>query len=113
MGVSGVAIATIISQGVTVLLVFSNMFSIKDVYRLSLKELQIDKSMLKKVLKLGLPAAIQSSLITVSNLFIQRFINSFGASAMAGIGVAKKVKAIFDKWDLNCAKIGEVIDISF
>lgn len=91
MGVSGVAIATIVSQGVTVLLVFSNMLSTKDIYRLSLKELQIDKSMLKKVLKLGLPAAMQSSLITLSNLFIQRFINSFGSSAMAGIGVAKKV----------------------
>lgn len=91
LGVSGVAIATIVSQGATVLLVFRNLLSTKDVYRLSLKNLQIDKIMLKKVLRLGLPAAIQSSLITLSNLFIQRYVNGFGASAMAGIGVAKKV----------------------
>jgi len=91
MGVRGVAIATIFSQCMAVFLIFRNMLTTKDVYKVSLDELRLDKIILRKVLKLGLPAAVQNSLITFSNLFIQRYINSFGASAMAGIGAAKKV----------------------
>jgi len=91
MGVQGVAIATIFSQCMAVFLVFRNMLTTKDVYSVSPKELCIDRVILSRVLKLGLPAAIQNSLITFSNLFIQRYINSFGSSAMAGIGAAKKI----------------------
>ncbi len=91
MGVRGVAVATVVSQCLAVFLVFRNMLTTRDVYRVSPKQLRLDKAILKKVLKLGLPAAIQSSIITLSNLFIQRYINSFGASAMAGIGAAKKI----------------------
>ena len=91
MGVRGVAVATVVSQCVAVFLIFRNMLTTKDVYRVSPKELRLDKIILRKVLKLGLPAAVQSSLITFSNLFIQRYINGFGASAMAGIGAAKKI----------------------
>ncbi|MDO4459040.1 MAG: MATE family efflux transporter [Clostridia bacterium] len=91
MGVAGVGIATIISQFVSVVLVTRNMMRTNDVYKLVLKDLGIDIDILKEVIRLGLPAAIQSSLISISNLFVQRYVNGFGSDAMAGIGAAEKI----------------------
>lgn len=92
MGVAGAAIATIISQLLSVFLVFWNMLRTEDVYRLVLRDLRrMDRSLLLEVLDLGLPAAVQTCLVSVSNLFVQRYVNQFGSLAMAGIGAAKKV----------------------
>ncbi|MBR5232125.1 MAG: MATE family efflux transporter [Clostridia bacterium] len=91
MGVTGVAVATIISQGTSVLLVFRRLTRAQDVYRLSLKDLKIDKEILWQVMDLGLPAALQSCMLSISNLFVQRYVNAFGSLAMAGVGAAKKI----------------------
>lgn len=91
MGVSGVAIATIISQLASVCLIFIKLLKTDDVYKLTLSDLRINRELVLEVIDLGMPAAIQSSLISVSNLFVQRYINAFGSSAMAGIGAAKKI----------------------
>lgn len=91
MGVEGVAIATVISQLFSVCLVFTNMLKTDDVHKLVIRELKIKRDILFDVLKLGLPAAVQSCLISFSNLYLQRYINGFGASAMAGVGAAKKI----------------------
>lgn len=91
MGVIGVAIATICAQGLSVFLVFRQLICANDVYKVTLKELKIQKHLLLQVLDLGIPAAIQASLISISNLFVQRYINGFGSAAMAGIGAAKKI----------------------
>lgn len=90
-GVQGAAMATIISQLLSVVLVFRRLLKANDVYRLELKELRIDVKLLLEILDLGIPAAIQSSLISISNMFVSRYINSFGSDAMAGIGAAKKI----------------------
>ena len=92
LGVIGAALATIISQGLSVTMVYVRMLRTDDVYRLHPKRLlHMDGQMPKEIAILGFPAAIQSSLISISNLFVQRYINSFGSSAMAGIGAAKKI----------------------
>lgn len=91
MGVEGVAIATIASQLLSCVLIFRNMMTTEDVYRLELKELKIDRIVLKEVMVLGLPAAVQSCLISFSNLFVQRYINGFGSAAMAGTGASRKI----------------------
>lgn len=91
MGVTGVALATIISQLMSVSLAFHNMMTTSDVHKLVLKDLHINGKLLKQVLTLGLPAAIQSCLVSFSNLFVQRYINEFGSAAMAGTGAAKKI----------------------
>jgi putative MATE family efflux protein len=91
-GVMGAALATIISQGLSVTLVYSRMLKTDDVYRLYPSRLmRMDREMLSAIASLGFPAAIQSSLISISNLFVQRYINSFGSAAMAGIGAAKRI----------------------
>lgn len=90
-GVNGVAIATVISQGISLVLVLMKMMNLNEVYCLKIKDLRIDKTVLKEVLYLGLPAAIQSSITSISNLFVNRYINSFSKAATAGIGTAMKI----------------------
>ena len=91
MGVLGVALATIISQLGSVLLVTRKMLATNDYYRLDFKELRIEKKYLLEIIHLGIPSAIQSGLISFSNLFVQRYVNGFGTAAMAGAGAGKKV----------------------
>ncbi|MBR4889569.1 MAG: MATE family efflux transporter, partial [Clostridia bacterium] len=91
LGVAGAALATVGSQFVSVFLVFRKMLFTNDVYKLVLRDLHINKQLLMEVLDLGLPAAIQACLTSISNLFVTRYINSFGSAAMAGIGAGKKI----------------------
>jgi len=89
---AGVAMATVAAQGVSSFLVFRRLMVTDDVYRFRPHDLMLDKAILKDVVALGLPAAIQNSLTSFSNFFVQRYINSFHSSAVtAGIGAAKKV----------------------
>ncbi len=90
-GVQGAAFATICSQLLSVSLVFHKLLTADDVYKITIKDLRIDRELLGEVINLGIPSAIQSSLTAISNLFVQRYINAFGSSAMAGIGAAKKI----------------------
>ena len=91
MGVLGAVLSTVISQLLSVVMVFWRMLRTEDVYKLVPRDLKMDKALLKEILRLGLPAAVQSSLLGLSNLFIQRYINSFGAAALAGMGAAKRL----------------------
>ncbi len=91
MGTMGVAIATICSQLLSVILVIIKMLRSNDVYKLVISDLKIESSLIKEIISLGIPAAIQASLIAISNIFVQRYVNSFGSAAMAGIGSAKKI----------------------
>ena len=84
MGVAGVAIATITSQYISALLVLRCMIKTNSVYKLNLKELRIRKSMLLRIIRIGVPAGIQGALFNVSNVLIQSSINSFGSLVMAG-----------------------------
>lgn len=91
LGTMGTALATILSQAFSVALVGCNMLRTKEVYAFRLAELCIDRRLLWEIVCMGMPAAIQTSLIALSNLFVQRYINHFGSTAMAGIGAAKKI----------------------
>ncbi|MDR0468349.1 MAG: MATE family efflux transporter [Peptococcaceae bacterium] len=91
MGVAGLALATIASQMFSCFLLLRDMLRTRDVYRVELRELRINKPVLLRVLDLSLPAGIQFAIISISNLFVQRYINMFGSAAMAGIGAAKKI----------------------
>ncbi len=91
MGVAGVAIATVMAQMLSVTLVFRNMLRTDDVYKLSPKELRIDKDILKSILELGLPTALLNVLNSMVHIFNQRYVNAFGSAAMAGHGAGKKI----------------------
>lgn len=78
MGVEGVAIATIISQFISATLVIIHISRLKDECRLDFRKLEIDFAVLKQLVKVGLPAGIQGSLFSVSNMLLQTGYNSLG-----------------------------------
>lgn len=85
MDVAGVAIATITAQYISAILIVIRLFRIEGACRLSLKKLKIHINELKKILLIGVPAGIQNSLFSFSNVVIQSTVNSFGSTAMSGI----------------------------
>ena len=91
MSVAGVALATIISQALSAVLVVIVLIRSHDATRLQLRRLHIYPRRLLSIVKVGLPAGIQSSLFAVSNVLIQSSVNSFGANVMAGNTAAANV----------------------
>ncbi len=92
MNVAGVALATTISQAVSAALIIISLMRRGDVCRLDLKCLQFDKPSLFNILRIGIPAGIQSSLFAISNVMIQSSINSFGDVAMSGNAAAMNIE---------------------
>lgn len=84
MNVAGVALATIISQAISAVLALYALMHRMDATRLILKEMKIYKAELLSIVKIGLPAGIQGSLFSISNVIIQSSINSFGDVFMSG-----------------------------
>lgn len=84
MNVAGVALATTISQAVSAVLVVMALVKRRDACRLELGKLRIHKAQLGKILRIGLPAGIQSSLFSISNVIVQSSVNSFGDICMSG-----------------------------
>ena len=83
-GISGVAYATILSQFVSAVLTILLLSRSKEVFRLVWSDLHINYRMAKRILSIGLPAAAQSVVTAVSNVFVQSYINVFGSAVMAG-----------------------------
>ena len=84
MSVAGVALATIISQGVSAVLVLRCLIHSTGSVRFSFAEMRIHRDSLRKICKIGLPAGLQSTLFSISNVLIQSSINTFGSVVMAG-----------------------------
>lgn len=84
MGVAGVAIATVTSQGISAALVLICLHGSTGPYRLVWRDLRIDPATLRSMLRIGVPAGLQGTVINFSNVLIQSSVNSFGSLAMAG-----------------------------
>ena len=84
MGVAGVALATIISEGISAFLVFLCLKGADGVLHLDHRSLSFHKDVAIQVMKIGLPAGLQGCIFSVSNVLIQSSVNSFGSIAMAG-----------------------------
>ena len=84
MNVAGVALATIITQGLSSVLVVIALMRRTDACKLYLRKIRFHKLQLEKILRIGLPAGIQGSLFSVSNVLIQSSVNSFGDVLMSG-----------------------------
>ena len=92
MGVEGAAFATIIAQTFSVLLVLRQLLTAKDATRLVPAKLRFDRDNLQGILRYGFPTAMQDSVIDLSNVLIQSYINSFGSAAVAGIGASTRAE---------------------
>ncbi len=91
MGVAGVAVATVISQCISCVMVLSCLIRTESSYQLSLKKLRIRPAYLLQIFQVGIPAGIQSTVITFSNVLLQSSVNSFGSTAMAGYTAANNI----------------------
>ncbi len=92
MGVAGVAVATIISQLISALLIVYCLIRSQGFYQLHLKSLRIHVDKLAKMVRIGLPAGMQGAIFSISNVLIQSSINSFGSTVMAGNTAASNIE---------------------
>ena len=91
LGIAGVAYATIISQFLSAALVLAVLTMDDGGYRLVWKDLSVDKNTLKQILSIGLPAGLQQSLTSFSNVYVQSYINYFGSACRAGWSCYTKI----------------------
>ncbi len=92
LDVAGVAIATVASQVVSMGLVLSCLIRSHGVIKLNLKECRVDGKSALGMVRIGLPAGLQGSLFSISNVLIQSSVNSFGSLVVAGNGVASNIE---------------------
>lgn len=101
MGVSGAAIATVISQAVSAILVTRALMRPNGLYQLNLKDIRFHKAAFYTLIWIGLPTGFQSVMYNASNMFIQSSLNTFGTDTMAAWTAFGKIDAIY--WMVNNA----------
>lgn len=92
LDVAGVAIATVVSQIISSLLTLYHMSRMEEAVRLQWKKIRISKSKLMRIARIGVPAGIQSTIFSLSNVLIQSSVNSFGELAVAGNSAAGNIE---------------------
>lgn len=95
MGVAGAALATILSQTVSALMVIAVLTRTSEMYRLILSRIRLDGRMLRRIIRIGLPSGLQSTMYGLSNLIIQSSINSLGTDTVAAWTAYSKIDVLF------------------
>ena len=98
-GVKGAAIATVIAQVVSCVLVLILFAKTDDCYQYEIHDFGFDFSLLKKSVLIGLPSGIQSVVYSISNLFIQASVNSFGTNTVAAYTAFGKIDGFYWNYD--------------
>lgn len=96
LGVAGVAIATVISEAISAVLILMCLFRSSGCTQLRLSMLGVRKDKLALIARIGLPAGLQGTIFSLSNVMIQSTVNSFGAIAMAGNAVASNIEGFLN-----------------
>ena len=94
MGVEGVAYATIIAQAVSAILIIRTLMHTKFCVHLYPKKIRLHTDILVRIIRVGIPAALQMAIISFSNIFVQSYINQFGADVMSGWTAYSKIDAL-------------------
>ena len=92
-GIAGAAIATVVCQGVSALLVFALLIRSRDDYRVVPAALGFDGAILRRICAIGIPSSLQMGITAISNVFVQSYINRFESSCMAGWAAYNKLDA--------------------
>lgn len=90
-GVAGAGIATLISQALSAFLVCCVLLKTDERYKINLRDIHFDKGMIKRIIKIGLPTGFQQSIVSLSNVIVQSYVNIFGSSVIAGYSVTVKI----------------------
>ncbi len=91
LGVAGVAYATIIAQAISAVLTVITLMRTRSCVRVELRKLSIHPALLGKMIRVGIPAALQMAITAFSNVFVQSYINQFGKECMGGWTAYTKV----------------------
>jgi Na+-driven multidrug efflux pump len=94
-GVIGVAVATVLCQLISAVIIIVMLMRSTDCYKFEFKKLGFDPSMLSRIIRIGLPAGIQTTMYTLSNILIQSSINEFGKDAAAAWAAYGKIDVLF------------------
>lgn len=101
LGTAGAAIATSLSQVICAALVLQALLRTKDIYRLKLNRSSFSSFQLSRMLRIGLPAGMQSSMYSISNIFVQTAINTLGTDSIAAWAAFRKIDAVY--WPVSNA----------
>ena len=93
MKVDGVALATVLSQVLSAILILVTLSREKGDYGIRWRRVRVNRESLRQILRIGLPSSIQAAVTSFSNVFVQSYINYFGSACMAGYGVYGKIDA--------------------
>ena len=94
LGVAGAAYATILAQALSALLVMGVLARSRSAYRVDLGLPRVEPQLLRKICAIGIPTSLQMVITSVSNIFVQSYVNRFGSSAMAGWAAYVKIDGI-------------------
>ena len=94
MDVAGVALASIISQYLSAVMILAALFRTREVYGLRLKQLRLTRGKVKDILGIGLPSGLQNAIFQIANLFIQVGVNSFSTTMVSGNSAAANADAL-------------------
>ncbi len=94
MGVEGVALATIIAQGISALLVVILLFTTESAVKIEKKYFKYDWKIQKTIIKIGVPTALRMAITSFSNIFVQSYINGFGKAGMGGWSAYNKIDMV-------------------
>lgn len=95
MGTEGVAWATVIAQGISALIVVAKLIKTESLVKVTIRKLKIQTEMLVRIIKIGFPSAVQMSITSFSNVFVQGYINFFGTDVMGGWTAYNKLDQLF------------------
>lgn len=91
LGVAGAGYATLISQAISSIMVVYVLIKTNDIYKLSLKNIHFHFPILKRIIMIGLPTGLQQSIVSLSNVIVQSYVNAFGSSVVAGYSASIRI----------------------
>ena len=114
--VFGVAFATVLSQVISAALILVRLMRTRESYRVELRKIRFDASILRNVIRIGLPAGLQSVMYSFSNIFIQASINGFGTDAIAAWAAIGKIDGfiwmVMNAFGISVTTFGTTIVLS-
>lgn len=91
MGIAGAALATVISEAVSAVMVMYHLCKLPEPLNVKIKEIRMYKDVVGKVIGMGIPTGVQTGVIALSNIIVQSFINQFGVDAVSGCSIFIKI----------------------
>lgn len=90
-GVAGAGYATLIAQAISAIMIIYVLMKSEEAHQLIIKDIHFDVPILKKIIMVGLPTGLQQSIVSLSNLVVQSYVNGFGSSVVAGYSASIRI----------------------